>query len=283
MSVITTPEKILPLSTTEVLAANETSSASFLTQLVLLTNRSLLVTLRTPAAVIPSLIIGVFFLFIYEASLGGASSFIPGLGNNSYLGFILPLSIISSALSGAGVAGQNMVRDIESGYFDKLLLTPASRGALLLSVMLSSAVVLVFQTGAIMFVGVLMGLQSATGIGGIFTVMGLALLLGIAFAGFNVAIALRTGSSAATQGASFIFFPLTFLTASFVPLDLLSGWLKVAATFNPITYLLNATRAVLNTGWDVEAISGGVAASLILCAVMFTFAYTSLRARTRRK
>jgi ABC-2 type transport system permease protein len=93
---------------------------------------------------------------------------------------------------------------------------------------------------------------------------------------------LGSGSAAATQGASFLFFPLTFLAPTFVPLELLSGWLKTAARLNPITYVLEAMRGLINTGWDGTALLQGVAACLILAVVTYALAVTALRVRTRR-
>ena len=256
--------------------------ANLALQIWLVTWRSLTTIFRTPVALFPPLAISIFFLVIYESTLGGAAAFIPNLSGNSYLGFILPLSIVSSSLSGAGIAAQNMVRDIESGYFDKLLLTPISRAALLLGPILAGALILGIQASIVIGVALIMGLESATGFAGLLLVVGLAILLGTGFAGFTVSAALGSGSAAATQGASFIFFPLTFLTASFVPLDLLDGWLKTAATFNPITYVLEAMRATLNTGWDSTLIWQGVLACLILGGAMFALAIYALRVRTRR-
>lgn len=132
-------------------------------------------------------------------------------------------------------------------------------------------------------VGLLMGLQSATGIAGLLAVIGLAILLGSGFAGFTVSAALGNGNAAVTQAASFLFFPLTFLTASFVPLELLSGWLKVAAKLNPITYVLEAMRSLLNVGWEMTVLWQGVAACLILATAMYALAVYALRVRTRRK
>jgi ABC-2 type transport system permease protein len=186
-------------------------------------------------------------------------------------------------LAGGGIAAQNLVRDIESGYFDKLLLTPINRGALLLSAILAGAVILGIQAAIVIAVGLVMGLNPATGIGGILVVLALSVLVGVSIAGFTIAIALRTGNAAATQGASFIFFPLTFLTASFVPLDLLSGWLKTAAILNPITYVLEAMRELMITGWDTTKLLEGTAMSLAMGSVMYTFALISLRGRTARK
>lgn len=255
--------------------------ARILKQVGMITWRNLLTIFRTPPALIPPIAISVFFLVIYNSTLGSASGFIPNIGG-SYLGFILPLSIVSSSLSGAGIAAQNMVRDIESGYFDKLLLTPVSRGALLLGPILAGAVILGLQSSIVVGVALLMGLDVATGLAGLLTVVGLAILLGTGFAGFTVSAALGSGNAAATQGASFIFFPLTFLAPTFVPLELLSGWLKTAATYNPITYVLEAMRTTINVGWDSNVIMQGVIACLALGLIMYALAVFALRVRTRR-
>lgn len=259
------------------------ATTPLLTQIIIMAWRSLLTTFRTPAAIIPGIIISVFFLFVYTGSLGNASNFLPGLAGKSYLAFILPVSIVSSALSGAGVAGQSIVRDIENGYFDKLLLTPVNRAALLLGPMITGAMILVLQTVIVVAVGLLLGLESATGVGGLLVVVGMALLLGVGFSGFTVAIALYTGNAAATQGGSFLFFPLTFLTATFVPVSLLSGWIKTAAEYNPITYILEAMRSVLLEGWQPEILLRGLISALVMGIVLFVFALLSLRARTRRR
>jgi ABC-2 type transport system permease protein len=242
----------------------------------LLTIRSLTTILRTPEALLPPVAISIFFLVIYQSTLGKASSFIPGIGG-SYLGFILPLSIVSGSLS-----AQNLVRDIERGYFDKLLLTPVKRTALLLAPIMAGAVILGIQSSIVVAVGLLLGLQPATGFIGLLAVIGLSILLGIGFAGFTVSAALGSGSAAATQGASFLFFPLTFLAPTFVPLSLLSGWLAVAAKLNPITYVMEAMRSLLNTGWDSQAIAIAILACLLLAAATYTLSAFALRVRTRR-
>ncbi len=261
---------------------NGEASLNLLAQIALITRRNLTVIFRTPQALIPPLAISVFFLLIYESTLGEAAAYLPGLSGNSYLGFILPLSLVSSALSGSSLAAQNLVRDIESGYFDKLLLTPVSRTALLLGPIIAGGFILGIQALFVIAVGLIMGLESATGLTGLFAVVGLAILLGSGFAGFTVSAALGSGNAAVTQAASFLFFPLTFLTASFVPLELLSGWLEVAARVNPITYVLEAMRSLLNEGWDLMLLWQGIVACLILAVAMYALAVYALRVRTRR-
>lgn len=262
---------------------DHSKSMPFLQAVGALAWRTLLVNFRVPAAVLPGIIISLFFLIIYEASLGGASNFLPGLAGKSYLGFILPLSVISSALSGASLAGESIVRDIESGYFDKLLLTPVNRAALVLGPMIAGAVLLGLQTLVVIVTGLVLGLDPATGFPGLLALLGYALLLGTAFSGFTVGVALFTGSGAATQGASFLFFPLSFLTATFVPLNLLEGWIRTAAEINPITYILGATRSLMLDGWQVDQLIPGLIACAAMGIVLFAFASFSLRSRVKRR
>lgn len=274
------------LDTTDILHTHLRGQASkpglLPNQLLLLTWRTLVTIFRTPESILPPVGISLFFLVIYESTLGKASAFLPNIGGN-YLGFILPLSIVSASLSGAGIAAQNMVRDIERGYFDKLLLTPIKRTTLLFGPILAGALILGIQASLVLGVALLMGLNPATGLPGMLALVGLAILLGTGFAGFTVSAALGSGNAAATQGASFIFFPLTFLAPTFVPLDLLDGWLKTAATYNPITYVMQAMRSLLNTGWDTTLLLQAVLACLALGAAMYGLALFALRVRTKRK
>lgn len=253
----------------------------FVAQVGMLAWRALTVNLRVPESIIAPLIIGVFFLLVNNAQLGGVSEFI--LGGGSYIGFILPLSMISAALSGASIAGQTIVSDIERGYFDKLMLTPVNRWALLLGPMLAGGVVLAVQAISMVAVGILLGARPETGFVGLLAVIGFALLLGISFSGLTVGIALITGNAAATGSAGFLFFPLTFLTATYVPLDQLSGWFGTAAQLNPITYPLEAMRAIMNVGWEAEPIARGLGAGVFMFALLFGFALYGLRTRTRRR
>lgn len=189
MTTITTP---LPASAA--LREKPEGRMPFLLQVSMLTWRTLVTNFRVPAAVLPGLIISVFFLLVYNSTLGNASGFLPGLAGQSYIGFILPLSVVSASLSGAGVAGQSIVRDIERGYFDKLMLTPISRSALLLGPMIAGAILLAIQTILLLGLGFLLGLRPETGLPGVLAVIGLSLLLGVGFAGFTVGIALRTAA-----------------------------------------------------------------------------------------
>jgi ABC-2 type transport system permease protein len=267
---------------TQSLPGTRVRSMPIIGQIVMMTRRSITTLLRTPAAIVPNIIISVFFLVIYNSALGGITDIPFGpLAGIDYLAFTLPVAIISASLNAP--AGQAMIRDVTSGYFDKLLLTPISRGALLLGHIVASGIIVVTQTMLIIAIAFLMGLQPAAGAPAIALILLFSLMIGMGFGGFTVGIALLTGNAAATQGASFLFFPLTFLTTTFLPLELLDGWLKVVATVNPITYILAASREVLINGWDTQMVLIGLFACFTLSVFPFIFALYSLRGRARRR
>lgn len=219
--------------------------------ILVLVVRSLRNSLRVPAALIPNVAISVFFLFVFTAGLSSLEN-LPGF-EGSYLAFIIPVSIVSASVGGAGEAGQSLIRDLESGYFTKLLLTPTSRLALVWGPMVAGAMLLTGQVVLILALGLVMGLESATGVPGLVLVLVYAFLWGMAFAGYAVFIALKTKNGAAAQAATFAFFPLVFLSTTFVPIEYIEAtWLRWAATVNPTTYIYAAMRSLLINGWEAR-------------------------------
>lgn len=247
---------------------------------LLLVGRSLRVYLRQPAALIPNIAISVFFLFVYEAGLSSVAD-LPGF-EGSYLAFILPVAIVSAAIGGASIAGDALVRDSESGYFTKLLLTPAQRLALIWGPMVAGGIVLVFQVVLIILLALILGLESATGPAGLAVVVGFAFLWGMAFSGYSVWVALRTRSGAATQAATLAFFPLIFLSSTFVPEQYItSDWLRWATRINPTTYVFDAMRSVLIDGWEARPIAVGLAVMLASASATGGLALWQARRATR--
>lgn len=219
-----------------------------MTQILLLIGRSLRNSLRTPVAILPNIGISVFFLFVFNSGLSSVAD-LPGF-KGSYLGFIIPVSIVSASVGGAGTAGQALIRDLDSGYFTKLLLTPTSRLSLVWGPMVAGAVLLVSQVILILILGLALGLHAAAGPGGLVVVVVLAFLWGMAFAGYAVFVALKTKNGAAAEAATFAFFPLIFLSSTFVPKEYITAtWLKWAAAVNPTTYIYDAMRSLLLDGW----------------------------------
>lgn len=248
----------------------------------LMTKRNITTTLRNPFSFVPNLIISAFFLLVYEGGLSGISQ-LPVFEGANYLAFILPVSIVSAAIGGAGGAGQAIVKDIENGFFSRLLLTPASRLAIVLGPIISGMLQLVVQTLLIIGIGFLLGLKVETGFLGILFVLFIAVGWGLAFAGYSAGVALRTRNAQASQAGTFIFFPLIFLSTTFVPYELIEAqWLKVAAAINPTTYVFGSMRTVLIDGWVFWDMMQGVIAIVAVCAITITFAAVSAKGAVSR-
>ncbi len=254
---------------------SEQKKGSFLVDTLVFTKRSIITIIRNPLIFIPNLIISLFFLFVYEGGLSGISE-LPAFEGANYLAFILPVSIVSAAIGGAGGAGQALVKDLENGYFSRLLLTPSSRLAIVLGPIIAGMLQLLIQTILILVVAYFLGLEVAAGFGGVIVVLLLTLGWGLAFAGYSVGVALRTKNAQSAQAGTFVFFPLIFLSTTFVPYELIeAGWLKVAATINPTTYLFEAMRSVFIDGWEAWPLVRGFLVIALLCAITISFSAIS--------
>lgn len=233
---------------------------------------------REPEVIMPALIIPIFF---FAVNLGTLQDFaergIPGL---DFRAFQLPTAIVFAV---TGISRANaLVTDIQSGYFDRLLMTPMRRLALLLGLMVADFVLVVALTLPVLALGFLVGVRFETGLPGLLVFVLLAGLWGLVFTGFPYAIALKTGSPGAV-GASFIlFFPFAFLTTATLPKEALTGWLADVATFNPMTYLLAALRSLLYGGWQPRALIEGALAITAVGVVSMSLALAALRGRVAR-
>lgn len=231
---------------------------------------------RSPAVVIPNLLVPVLFFFVIVGSLEGCAQR-SGIAN--YEAFQLPVVIMFAVTRGS--AGLNMVVDIESGYFDKLLLTPANRLAILFGAMGADFVRVFLQGLFVMVVALTTGTEFATGILGALVLVGIASLWGLAYSAIGFAIALKTGNPQATMNTWILQIPLVFLSTSFAPLEALSGWLKAVATYNPVTYFFRGLRSLAMTGWDVSEIRLALLTAGAFGAVTISVAFLALRGRVR--
>ena len=252
--------------------------AGFFSDVVSVAIRALRSIPRDPEAIYPALLIPVFFFAINVGALQDMAERIPGV---DYKAFQLPVAIIF-AVTGISRA-VTLVTDIQTGYFDRLSLTPVSRLALLLGLTVADFTLVVALTIPVLVIGFLVGVTFASGPLGLLLFMLLSGLWGLAFTGFPYAIALKTGNPAAVNSSFLLFFPFVFLTTVFVPKEVMTGWLATVATFNPVTYLLDALRSLIVTGWDVQALLGGLACIVGVGIVSGTLALTALIGRTRRR
>jgi len=252
--------------------------AGFLADLITVAGRAVRSIPREPEAIIPALVVPVFFYIVNVGALSDLTNQVeqPGF---SYKAFQLPMAIVF-AVTGISRAA-TLVTDIQDGYFDRLTLTPIRRPALLLGLMVADFVLVVALCIPVLILGFILGVGFETGPLGIVVFILMAAAWGLTFTGFPYAIALKTGNPAAVNSSFLLFFPFAFLTTGFVPEQYLSGWLATLADWNPVTYLLAGMRSLLMVGWDWTALGQAFLAIAIVGAVSFTLALLAFRGRVK--
>jgi len=239
-----------------------------MTQAWVLGQRALREGWRTPEALLPTLFIPLFFLVVNVGQAAkifpsGSTSFLHGQG---YGAFQLPSSLLLAA--SFGTAALFLVEDIEEGYFDKLRATPIPRSAIAFGRLIAELVKGLLIATALVVLGLIFGISIASGPLGFVLLVSLTALWSVVFVGFMQIIALKTRSGAATNSAGLVFFPLLFLTPNFVPRDLLTRPMEIAATLNPVTYVMEALRSLLLVDLDWGDILPGFAVVAVLGALM---------------
>ena len=256
--------------------------SSLLLQVGSLARRSTLRTLRQPAVVVSAILFPMMFFAINAYGLDAATS-IPGFPADSYLDFAFAFPLVQAALFGAITAGADLARDIESGFFARLSLTPMRPAALLLG-MLAGVVALGLIQGVIfLIVGVLFGVDVESGFPGMIVLVLLTVLVALGFGGIGAMLALRTGSVEAVESAFPLFFVSIFMSSINLPRDLIEqDWFRYIATANPISYLVEGIRSLVIFGWDAQALLLGFGCAFAIIALSVTGASAILHTRVAR-
>lgn len=244
-------------------------TGAFRTPLGSLAWRSILGTLRQPTLVIPSLMMPLILLAVTAGGLHAAVH-LPGFPTHSYLTFALAATFLNGAVFAVNAAGGSLARDIQTGFLDRLALTPAPRPVLLSAQLAGVAVLGAIQASVFLAVGLAAGANVVAGIPGAMLVIGLAVLTSLAFGALGAMAALRTGSGEAVQAIFPVLLMLLFLSSMYLPRDLIAiGWFRAVATVNPISYLIEGIRSLLITGWDPQAlgIDAGVVVAVLALGV----------------
>lgn len=235
---------------------------------LVLTRRGLRELARTPDALFPMLFIPLFFLVV---NTGQAAKIFPSDGTaflrgQSYGAFQLPASLLLAA--SFGMAALFLVEEIEGGYLDKLRATPIPRWAIVMGRLLAEGVKGVVLSAAMVLVALPFGIEIASGVPGFLVLVAMTSLWGVVYAGYMQLIALKSRSAAATNAGGMIFFPLLFLTPGFVPRDMLARPMEIAASLNPVTYLMEAMRSLILEPLDWGDVLPGFAVIAIAGAIM---------------
>jgi ABC-2 type transport system permease protein len=252
--------------------------AGFIHDLTSIAGRALRAVPRDIETVIPPVFIALFFFVVNIATLERLTKAVPGL---DYTAFQMATAVLLG-VTGVSRAGA-IVLDVQNKYFDRLLLTPVRRTAILLGHMAADVAVSAALTVPIIILGMILGVRFHGGPIGVLMFVGIAAFWSLAFAGFGYAIALKTGNPAAVNSSFLLFFPFLFLTTAYVPRNQLSGWLHPVAAFNPVTYILEGLRSlVLADSFKWGDLAQGLLAIAIVGVISMSMCFAALRGRVRQ-
>lgn len=233
---------------------------------------------RVPGAAIPGVLAPTIF-FLGLTSVFGSLTLLPGFDTSSYQSFLIPVSLMQGAAFTGAATGVNLARDIEQGWFDRLLASPAPRPVLLVGLVLSAGLRALLPATFLLIVAFAVGAHWPGLLGlavAIFVVMGMAVVA----ATWGTSLALRFKSQSAAPLMQAGMFLAVLLTTAYAPIDLLQGWLQTVARLNPVTQVVEAARQGFVGDVTWAGTWPGLVALLGLGIVLTYFALRGMRRMT---
>ena len=257
-------------------------SSGLAVQVGYLARRSVIRTLRQPAAVFFPLVFPVLLLAVNSGGLKAETN-LPGFPTDSFLAFALAVPFIQGGLFATGNAGIDIAKDIQTGFLNRLALTPMRGSALLLGELGGAVGLGTIQAIVYLSVGITAGVRFETGFAGIVVLFVLAVLIALGWGTVGIFLALRTGSGEAVQSSFPLLFFLLFISSMNLPRNLIEvNWFRDLATLNPVSYMIEALRSLVIYDWDTQAILLGFACTFALIAAGLLASALSLKTRMAR-
>ena len=237
-----------------------------------LSRRGLNEVVRVPGAAIPGVLAPTVFL-LGITSIFGNLTLLPGFGTDYYVDFVIPVTLLQGAAFSGAATGVNLARDIEQGWFDRLLASPAPRPVLLAGLVLSASVRALLPAAVLLIAGVAIGARFPGPLGLLVALVMVFALAAVAAAwGIVLALRFKTQSAAPLMQAG--MFMAVLFTTSYAPMELLSGWMSAVARVNPVTHVVEAVRQGFVPGevtwagtWPALVALAGMAAVLVFLAL----------------
>lgn len=233
---------------------------------------------RRPQSLTPIFLVPTMFLVVTS---GGAARAIdlPGFPPvESFFQFALAGAIVQSTMLGGLMTGITLAMDVDNGFFDRMIVAPIPRSALVIGRVLGTAAIAIFQAALYLLLGVIFGASIQGGIPAVLLILVLASICSASLGGLAVALSLRAQAQW-VQGMFPVVFVIIFLSSAFFPRELLTGPARAIATYNPISYLAEGIRGPIIDGISAEVELKAFAVGIGL--VLFTTAISVLALRLR--
>jgi ABC-2 type transport system permease protein len=244
-----------------------------------LARRSIARTLRQPVVYVPNLVFPLFLLAVVSAA-GDRVTAIKGFPTDNYTAFVLGGMMVQSAAGATTMAGVAFGQDIESGFLSRLAMTKVRGSALIAAQLAGVAVLGVVQAALVLGVGLAAGASLKAGVGGAAVLIAFVVLVILAFGAMGMLVAVLTGRADRVHPLFSLTLGLLFMSSMAMPRNLIQeDWFKAIATYNPISYPIEAARSLFITGWDGEALALGCAIAGIGLILAVTASVATLRRR----
>jgi ABC-2 type transport system permease protein len=215
----------------------------FMTDTWLVFSRAMRLSLRNPVWVILGLMQPILYLLLFGPLLEPVAS-APGFPPGSAWQVFVPGLLVQLAVFGAAFAGFGLIAEWRAGVVERMRVTPASRGALLLGRVLRDAVVILVQ-GALLSVVAVAFFDLEAAVESLVIGVAVVALLGGAFSAVSYGVALKLKSEDAfAPVVNGILLPVLLLSGILLPMTLAPGWLQTVADVNPLTHIVDGVRAV---------------------------------------
>jgi ABC-2 type transport system permease protein len=257
-------------------------SSGTLAQVYQLARRSVVRQARQPANIVAPVIFPLGLLAVNSGGLQPATR-IPGFPTDRFVAFALAIPFLQGALFATMNAGTDLARDIQTGFLNRLALTPMRGSALIAGTLGGAGVAALFQAIIYIAVGYAVGVSPKSGPAGVAVILVLAVAIAFGFGAVGLFMALRTGSGEAVQGLFPLLFMFLLISSMNFPRNLIeASWFRWLATINPVSYLIEGIRSLVIEGWNGEAIGLAFAISAALIAVALAAAALALQQRMTR-
>jgi ABC-2 type transport system permease protein len=213
------------------------------------------------ATIFVPLVLPLFMLFIF-ARVFASLVRVPGFSHGGhYSAYIAPAVILMGAMLGSPTAGVSTAVELQTGFFERMRLSPAGCDPSLLARRLADCTRLAFFAAVLILASRLDGVPIANWPLAVVVTVALSVWWGVSYGGLSLSACLRTSSAETSQALVPLFFPILFMSTAFVPMKLLPGWLQPVARYNPVSYLADTIR---------ESFAGHVVAASFWRAVIGT-------------
>ena len=251
----------------------------------ILAKRSIRNIRRLPSAFFPALAMPIFNMVVFAGTFFAVTK-IPGFPTDRSINWYMPLGIMMGAAFGGVGLGFTAIRDIETGFYDRLRMSPTSRFSLVIGPLVGTLVRVLLMTSLVIVLGVALGARFEGGV--IDIVIGVSCLylaaLGLAAigAGWGLGLAFKFKDMRGAAIMQLSIFLVMFLSSAQVPLNVMSGWLHTVARVNPATNILRLSRVGLVNDASPDRLSwnsvwGGLLAIAVMTTLSLLFAVRNLR------